>query len=78
MVTQIYDYVMMGLGSNGCFVTITLCLNEGHIYGFASSVGPPRSDSIRLLVYEGMRTIFGVLVLYYRPLETVLTLPIKG
>jgi hypothetical protein len=28
-------YVMMGLGSNGCFVTCTHCLNWGHGYGFA-------------------------------------------
>jgi len=45
-----------GLGSNGCFVTGTPCLNGGHGYGFGSSVGHPRSDLVRLLVYDGMRT----------------------
>jgi hypothetical protein len=49
----------MSLGSNGCFVTHTLCLNGDHAYGFASSVGHPRSDLVRLLVYDGMQTYPG-------------------
>lgn len=39
MVTEIYDFVMMSLGSNSYFVTNAPCLNEGHGYGFASNVG---------------------------------------
>jgi hypothetical protein len=31
------------------------CLNGGHDYGFANSVGHLRLNSIELLVYEGMR-----------------------
>jgi hypothetical protein len=50
---------MMGLGSNGCFVTVALCLNGGHGCGFASSVSHPRSDLVGLLVYDGMRTYPG-------------------
>jgi hypothetical protein len=37
---------MMSLGSNGCFVTGTPYLNRGHSYGFASSVGHLRLDSV--------------------------------
>jgi len=48
--------VMIGLRSNGYFVTGTPCLNGGHNYGFASNVGHPRSDSVELLVYDGKRT----------------------
>jgi hypothetical protein len=29
---------MVGIGSDGCFVTGTQCLNEGHDYGFARSI----------------------------------------
>jgi hypothetical protein len=29
MVKKIYDYVMMSIGSNGCFVTNAPCLNWG-------------------------------------------------
>jgi hypothetical protein len=47
---------MMGLGSNGCFVASAPCLNEGHNYSFASSVGHLRSDLVELLVYDGMLT----------------------
>ncbi len=57
--SKVYDYVMMGIGSNNCFVTGTPCLIVGHNYGFASSVGHPRSDSVGLLVYDGMRTYPG-------------------
>jgi hypothetical protein len=32
------------------------CLNGGHGYGFASSVGHPWLESIGLLVYDGMCT----------------------
>jgi hypothetical protein len=65
---------MIGLGSNGCFVTGAPCLNEGHSYGFASSVAHPRSDLVRLLVYDGMHTFLGAPVLYYRSLGTAPTL----
>jgi hypothetical protein len=44
----------MDIGSNGCFVIDAPCLNEGHDYEFTSSVGHPRLDSVRLLVYDGM------------------------
>jgi hypothetical protein len=47
---------MFGLGSNGCFVINAPCLNGGHGYSFARSVGHPRSDSAMLLVYDGMHT----------------------
>jgi hypothetical protein len=50
---------MMGLGSNSCFVTAASCLNGGHGYGFASSVGHLRSDSVWLLVYDNMHTYLG-------------------
>jgi hypothetical protein len=30
-------------------------LNRGYSYGFASSVGHPRLDSVELLIYDGMR-----------------------
>jgi hypothetical protein len=51
--------VMMGLGSNICFVTGAPCLNGGHGYGFASSVSHPKLDSVGLLVYDNMRTYPG-------------------
>jgi hypothetical protein len=47
-------YMMMGLGSNGCFVTVTPCLNGGHGYDFASSMGHLMLDSVKLLVYDSM------------------------
>jgi hypothetical protein len=47
-------------------VTDASCLNKGHGFNFASSMSYSRSDSIRQLVYEGMRTLFGESVLYYR------------
>jgi len=37
------------------FVTSAPYLNRCHSYGFASSVGHPRTDSVGLLVYDGMR-----------------------
>jgi hypothetical protein len=43
-----------GLRSNGYFVTGASYLNGGHGYDFASSVGHPRSGSVRLLVYDSM------------------------
>jgi hypothetical protein len=67
MVKEIYDYAMMGLGSNGCFVIAAPCLNGSHDYGFPSSMGHPRSDSIWLLVYDGMHTIFGAPVVLQVP-----------
>jgi len=64
MVKEIYDYVIMNLGSNGYFMTGALYSNEGHDYGFTSSVGHLRSDSVGQLVYDdGIRTIFGAPVL---------------
>jgi hypothetical protein len=47
---------MMGLGSNGCFVTGAPYLNGGHGYGFSSSVGHLGSDSVSFLIYDSMRT----------------------
>lgn len=57
--------IMLGIGSNGCYVTDAPCWNRGHSYKFASSVGHPRSDSVGLLVYDGMSTISEVQMLYY-------------
>jgi hypothetical protein len=51
--------VMMGLGSNGYFLTGTPCLNEGHGCCFANIVGHPRLDSIGLLVCDSMHTYLG-------------------
>jgi hypothetical protein len=68
MVKEIYDGVMMCLGSNGCFGTSAPCLNEGHGYSFACSVGHPRLNSIGLLVYGSMRTLSKELM-YYRSLK---------
>jgi hypothetical protein len=70
MITRNYNYVMMSIGSNSCFVTGALCLNGGNSYDFANSVGHPMSNSVRLLIYNGIRTISGRLVLYYRSLGT--------
>jgi hypothetical protein len=33
--------------------------NEDHNYSFTSSMSHPRSDLVRLLVYDGMRTYAG-------------------
>jgi hypothetical protein len=77
-VIEIYDYVMIGLGSNEFFVNSAPFTNVGHGYGFASSVDHPRLNLVGLLVYDGMCTIFGVPVLYYRSLGTVPTLPKNG
>jgi hypothetical protein len=55
----------MGLGSNDSFVTDAPWLNLGHDFGLdSSSVGHPRSNSIGLVVYEGMSTLSGASVLY--------------
>jgi hypothetical protein len=78
MVIEIYDCVMKGFGSNGCFVTDTLCLNGDHGNGFANSVGHRRSNSVGLLVYDTMCTIFETPILYYRSLRTTPTLPRRG
>jgi hypothetical protein len=40
-------------------MTGTPCLNGVHGYGFVGSVGHSRSDSIGLLVYDGMCTYPG-------------------
>jgi hypothetical protein len=45
-----------------------------HGYGFASSVGHTRSDSVGLLVYDGMRIIYGTPMLYYMSLGIASTL----
>jgi len=50
---------MMDLRSNDCFVTGAPCLNRGHGYDFASSVGHLRLELVRLLVYDSMRTYPG-------------------
>jgi hypothetical protein len=52
--------------------------NGGHGYGFSSSVRHSRSNSVGLLVYDGMCTIFGAPLLYYRSLRTTLTLLGRG
>lgn len=53
------------------FVTGAPCLNGVRV---TSSIGNSRSNSVDLLVYDDMRTIFGVSVLYYRSFRTVPTL----
>jgi hypothetical protein len=45
--SKVYNCVMMGFGFNGCFVIGAPCLNVGHNYDFASSVGHLRSNSGR-------------------------------
>jgi hypothetical protein len=40
---------MFGLGSNGCFHDHHTMLEWGHGYNFASSVGHPRLNLVRLL-----------------------------
>jgi hypothetical protein len=74
VVKEIYDYVIMGLGSNGYFCDWRTMLEWGQGYDFASSIGNLRSDSVGLLVYDSMRTIFGVSMLYYRSFRTAPTL----
>jgi hypothetical protein len=66
---------MMSLISNDCFMIGASFMNGGHGYGFASSVGHLRSDSVRLLVYNVMHTIYVALVFYYKSLDTTPTLP---
>jgi hypothetical protein len=73
-----YFDMMMSLGFNGCFVTSSPFTNEGHSYGFVSNVNHSRLDSIRLLIYDSMRTIFGAPVLYYKSLGTTPTLSGRG
>jgi hypothetical protein len=68
---------MMGLGFNGHFMTGAQCLNGGHGYDFASSVGHLRLDSVGLLVYDGMHTYLGP-VLYSKSLGAAPTLPGMG
>jgi hypothetical protein len=70
--------MMMGFESNGCFVTGVPFTNGGRGYGFDCSVGHPRSDSVELLVYNGMRTISEGPMLYYRSLETAPTIAGRG
>jgi hypothetical protein len=74
IVINIYDYVMIGLAYNGCFVTGAPYLNRGHNYEFANSVGHPRSNSIGLLIYDGICTIYEAPMLYYKSLGIALTL----
>jgi hypothetical protein len=45
--------------------------NGGHGDGFASSVAHPRSNSVELLVYDGMHIISWASVLYYRSLGSL-------
>ncbi len=45
-----------------------------HGYEFATSVGHLKSDLVGLLVYDGMCTISGSPVLYYKSLGIVPTL----
>jgi len=76
MVTEIYLYVWP-------WIRWLLCDSRtmyqwSHGYGFTSSMGYLRSDSIGLLVYDGMCTISGSPVLYYKSLGIALTLPMRG
>jgi hypothetical protein len=57
MFKEIYNFVIMGLGSNDCFCDRHTIHEWGHGYSFASRVGDPKSNSIGLLEYDGMRTI---------------------
>jgi len=50
----------------------------GHSYDFASIMGHPRLDSVGLIIYDDIHTIFGTLVLYYRFIRTMPTLPRNG
>jgi hypothetical protein len=50
---------------------------RGYGYGFTSSVGHLRSDSVGLLAYDGIRKIYGASVLYYKALGTAPTLQKK-
>lgn len=68
----------MSLRSNGYFVIGAPFMNGVYGYGFASSVGHPMSDSVGLLVYDGMSIISGASVLYYRSFETTPTLLERG
>jgi hypothetical protein len=66
---------MFDLGSNGGFSDgRTMC----HGYHFVSSVDHPISDSVGLLVYDSMHTIYGKPVLYYKSFGTTSTLPRRG
>jgi hypothetical protein len=78
MVKEIYDYIIMGLRSNGCFTTGAPCLNGVPGYIFASSLDHPRSNSIWLLVYDSMHTKSGTPMLYYGSIETMPTLSRRG
>jgi len=49
------------------FVIDTPFTNGGHGDDFASSVGYMKSDSVGLLVYDGICTISGALVLQCQP-----------
>jgi len=60
------------------FVIGAPCLNGGHDDGFVSSVGHQSLDSVGLLVYHGMHTIYGAPMLYYRSLWTARTPPKMG
>jgi hypothetical protein len=64
---------MMDFRYNGCFLADAPCLNGGHSYSFASCMGHPRSNSIVLLVYDGMHTISEASVLHYKSLGIALT-----
>jgi hypothetical protein len=52
-------YIMMGLWSNGYFVTRAPCLNEGHDYERYSQRGHLRSDLVGLLIMDGSVHIKG-------------------
>jgi hypothetical protein len=75
----VYPFFMgrIGAGRVGFTGTSEFCppLNGGHGYDFTSSVGHLRLDSVGLLVYDGMCTIFGAPMLYFRSLWTMPTMP---
>jgi hypothetical protein len=41
------------------FVTGAPSLNVGHSYGFVGNVVHPRSDSVKLLIYDDVHTYIG-------------------
>jgi len=59
MVTNVTFMLWWALDPMFVFVTGSPFMNEGHGYGFASSVGHLMSSSTGLLIYDGMHTYPG-------------------
>jgi hypothetical protein len=53
MVIEVTFMLWCALDPMVVFVTGAPFINGAHGYGFASSAGHPRSDSFRLLIYDG-------------------------